>query len=108
MLLEAQLEKQSDNQGTSEEMQQVHRQVTASDYRSLTGTDIIYVFSVQKMATVDLIYDIRSKTNAWSCFFVPCCVQLELQLSQCQSQLNVAQAEAKACKEELAQVRLHI
>ncbi|XP_034753346.1 ribosome-binding protein 1a isoform X3 [Etheostoma cragini] len=52
MLLEAQLEKQSDNQGTSEEME-----------------------------------------------------QLMLQLSGCQSQLDSAQKEAQAHKEELAQVR---
>ncbi|XP_045926866.1 ribosome-binding protein 1a isoform X3 [Micropterus dolomieu] len=52
MLLEAQLEKQSDNQGISEEME-----------------------------------------------------KLKLQLSECQSQLDVAQKEAQAYKEELAQVR---
>ncbi|XP_045926871.1 ribosome-binding protein 1a isoform X7 [Micropterus dolomieu] len=52
MLLEAQLEKQSDNQGISEEME-----------------------------------------------------KLKLQLSECQSQLDVAQKEAQAYKEELAQVQ---
>lgn len=38
MLLEAQLEKQSDNQGASEEMEQVHEQLTSTDHSNLTGT----------------------------------------------------------------------
>ncbi|XP_034407896.1 ribosome-binding protein 1a isoform X3 [Cyclopterus lumpus] len=56
MLLEAQLEKQSDHQETSEEMEQEHAQV-------------------------------------------------KLQLLECQSQLDLAQKEAQAHKEELSQVR---
>lgn len=38
MLLEAQLEKQSDNQGTSEDMEQVHDQVKSTNHRDLTRT----------------------------------------------------------------------
>lgn len=36
--------------------------------------------------------------------FAVLCIQLKLQLSECQSQLDLAQKEAQAHKEELAQV----
>lgn len=39
-------------------------------------------------------------------FYSVLCIQLKLQLSECQSQLDVAQKEAQAYKEELAQVTL--
>lgn len=38
MLLEAQLEKQSDNQGASEEVEQVHKLVKSTNYSNLTVT----------------------------------------------------------------------
>lgn len=41
MLLEAQLEKQSDNQATSEEIEQVHEQVQSTYYSIFTETDIL-------------------------------------------------------------------
>lgn len=45
MLLEAQLEKQSDNQGTSEEMEQVHEQVqSATSLELALLLKEIYVF----------------------------------------------------------------
>ncbi len=40
MLLEAQLEKQSDNQEVAEEMEQVLKQVTNMDYSKLTETGL--------------------------------------------------------------------
>lgn len=48
MLLEAQLEKQSDNQGISEEMEKVHEQVKSTDDGNLIGTCTakIYFFVV--------------------------------------------------------------
>lgn len=90
MLLEAQLEKEADNHGATEEMEQVQ-------YRNLKK---------RKRVTRGFM---RGSLKHLSDISLPCVVlyvQLKLQLSECQSQLDLAQKESQAQKEELVQVTL--